>query len=156
DLSVTAWQVAALYDARAAGLDVPRPTLDRASAFVQSCLARGGGYSYMPGVGTASLTMTASGLWALAHLSERGGEEAARDGARELLLGADNEAAVNCYFTHWAAQALWRHGGDEGRRWNARTRDRLVSRQEADGSWPVAGDKWGQAGGRLMVSSLAL
>lgn len=155
DLSVSAWQVAALHDARAAGLDVPQKTLDAAVKFVQSCRTPDGGSSYMPGAGTAAPTMTAAGLASGARLGEGAGEASFREGVRVLTKTAPG-ATQNTYHDQWATQALWRHGGDEWEAWNAKMRDLIVSRQEADGGWPAKGEPYGPAGGRLMISSLAL
>ncbi len=151
DLSVTAWQVAALGDARAAGLDVPRTTRDGAAKFVQSCRA-GVGYSYLPGVGTATPTMTAAGLLSSSCLGRGADEAAFRDGVHTLAQ-AETPGA---YYLHWAAGVLRRHGGDDWHGWNAKVRDALVTGQQEDGGWPAAGDPYAAAGGRLMVSSLTL
>jgi RNA polymerase sigma factor (sigma-70 family) len=155
DLSVTAYQVAALRDARAAGLDVPQPALDAAARFVQSCRA-GGGYAYLPGVGAApTLTMTAAGLHALGGAGGDTTTDEFRGGLRKLAADAPGPAG-SVYAAHWAADVLRRHGGDDWPKWNAAVRDRLVARQEADGGWPAKGQEYADAGGRLMISSLTL
>jgi RNA polymerase sigma factor (sigma-70 family) len=150
DLSVTAGQLVALFDARAAGLDVPQAAMDSAARFVRSCRA-GEGYSYLPGAGTASRTMTAAGLRSLSDLGEGANADAVR-----WLAQADVAAVSDAYGTLWVAEVQHRHGGDGWEKWNARLRDLLVSRQGADGGWPTTGDVFGSSGGRLMVSSLTV
>jgi RNA polymerase sigma factor (sigma-70 family) len=155
DLSVTAWQVAALHDARAAGLDVPRAALDAAAKFVGSC-AKEGGYAYLPVAGvSATPTMTAVGLLAASDLGARPDEEHFRAGVRELAKTLPAKSP-NTYHFHWAAEVMARHGGDDWEGWNAKVRDGLVGRQAADGYWPAEGESFATAGGRVMVTSLAL
>ncbi len=54
-------------------------------------------------------------------------------------------------------------GGADAESLGAPLRDRLLEKQERDpaqprtvGSWSPAGDAWGRAGGRLLVTSLSL
>jgi RNA polymerase sigma factor (sigma-70 family) len=153
DLSVTAWQVAALHDARAAGLDVPQKALDAAARFVATCRAPGG-YTYLPAAGTATQTMTAAGLFAASDLGARTEEDHFREGVGAVAKG--DPPAANSYQLHWAAEVLARHGGADWKGWNAKMRDGLVERQKADGSFSAEGDLFGPGGGRVMVTSLSL
>ena len=154
DLSVTAWQIAALHDARAAGFNVPKQTLERAARFVRSC-ATAGRYTYLPSAGTGTPTLTAAGLLCASHLGGNAGEDSFRDAVRELAKAGPGETP-NAYYLHWAAELLRRHGGDDWDKWNSNVRDSLVGRQKADGSWPVEREPFATAGGRLMISSLAV
>src|SRR6185369_11717535 len=66
----------------------------------------------------------------------------------------------DAYYHYYATQVMYHFGGDAWKEWNGNMRDLLVRTQEADmtgpnfGSWSSAGDAWGNAGGRLMVTSL--
>ncbi len=157
DLSVTAWQVAALHDARAAGLDVPRTTRDAAAKFVASCRAPSGeGYVYLPtGITKATPTMTAAGLCAASDLGARPDEVHFQAAVQELAKTVPGKPG-NTYHFHWAAEVMARYGGNDWEAWNAKVRDSCVERQAADGSWSAEGEAHGQVGGRLMVTSLAL
>jgi RNA polymerase sigma factor (sigma-70 family) len=155
DLSVTSYQLAALHDARAAGLDVPQTALDAAARFVQSCRA-GDGYAYQPsGPLQPTPTMTAAGLLSLA---DAGGETNTDEFRRRLgnLIEIAPASAINVYTAHLAADVLRRHGRRAWPKWNATLRDGLVARQEADGGWPTKGEPFAETGGRLMISSLTL
>ena len=53
-------------------------------------------------------------------------------------------------------------GGDSWTAWNDKMRDLLIAKQDKGlsnphqrGSWSPAGDVWGAAGGRVMMTSLA-
>jgi hypothetical protein len=154
DLSVTVWMVEALHAGRAAGLDVPPKTLDDALKFVAQCADGRGGYTYMPGAGTASPTMTAAGLLAGYRLGTGTRDENFTAGA-EALTKAPADKAESLYYLNFAAPAL-RQRCDVWEKWNAGVRDTLIEKQEAAGSWPAKGDPYALAGGRVMSTSLAL
>jgi RNA polymerase sigma factor (sigma-70 family) len=154
DLSVTVWMVEALHAGRAAGLDVPPKTLDDALKFVALCADGRGGYTYLPGVGTASPTMTAAGLLAGSRLGTGTRDENFIAGT-EALTKVPADKAESLYYLNFAAPAL-RQRGDVWEEWNAGVRDTLVEKQEAAGSWPAKGDPYALAGGRVMSTSLAL
>jgi hypothetical protein len=63
------------------------------------------------------------------------------------------------YYWYYATQVLHNAQGKEWETWNRRTRRVLVETQTAggpdEGSWNPDGDEWGNAGGRLMVTSLS-
>jgi RNA polymerase sigma factor (sigma-70 family) len=155
DLSVTVWQVAALHDARAAGLDAPKETLNSAAKFVRSCRTSTGGFCYMAGVAKATPTMTAAGLLSSSQLGANAEEESFRDNVHELAKEAPGTTR-NAYYYYWAATLLHRYGGDEWDGWNSKLRNAIVERQKADGTWSAEGEPFAIAGGRIMVTSLTL
>jgi RNA polymerase sigma factor (sigma-70 family) len=154
DLSVSAWHIEALFDARSAGLPVPQHTLMAAANFVQSC-RNGEGYCYVPQAGNASPTMSAAGLLCRLHLAADVDEEFIRRAGVQLTTRTPEDFR-NVFYYCWAAQVLLHVHGEERDKWNVKVRDALVARQQEDGGWPITGEPLGPAGGRLMVTSLTL
>jgi hypothetical protein len=69
------------------------------------------------------------------------------------------------YYYYYATQVMHHFGGEAWEKWNPKMRDTLIARQDKGtdrahphqkGSWPAAGDAYGDYGGRLMVTSLSL
>jgi hypothetical protein len=166
DTSVTGWQVSALRCARAAGLKVPKTTLDRASAFVNSCMdPRTSGYSYLARQNPATPT-TAIGLLCREHLPgwDRNNARLAQ-GVKNYLDRSPPGRLKNMYYYYYATRVMHHFGGKEWEQWNAKMRDSLIKSQDQGtdrghphrkGSWLTAGDPWNGAGGRLMETSLSL
>lgn len=165
DLSVSGWQIMALKSGIMAGLDVPPASLRRAQAFldhVNETKSEGSGYTdSMP----ATPTLTSVALLCRQYLNGWGPANA------RLIKGIDNYLKPNfprperkdVYYYYYATQVMHNFGGDDWKAWNKQMRDQLVASQDNDmkdparfGSWSPAGDQWGQAGGRLMVTSLNL
>ena len=163
DVSVTAWQVAALHAARQGGLLVLAETLDRTHGFLNSCQTPEGGYGYVTPMATP--TMTAAGLISRIHLGWDRHSAEFRAGVRELAKLPPGGANRAYYHLFWATQVFQRAGGAEWEKWNVQVRDFILSEQEQDkdqtrpqlkGSWTPVGGSIDSAGGRLMVTSLAL
>ena len=66
------------------------------------------------------------------------------------------------YYYYYATQVMHHFGGEEWKKWNEKMREYLIKKQDGNqnspnfGSWSAAGDQWGRAGGRLMMTSLNL
>ena len=66
------------------------------------------------------------------------------------------------YYYYYATQVMHHFGGEAWKTWNEKMREQLIAKQEKNqshanfGSWSPAGDQWGRAGGRLMITSLNL
>jgi len=161
DLSVTGWQLMALQSARAAQLDVPQETLDRAAAFMDSVSVAGGAqYQYTPG-GRINEAMTAEGLLSRMYLgwNLRLNPELS-EGIEWLSENHPPHAGQsNMYYWYYATQAMHHHGGPAWERWNLKMRDILVNTQETRdrdaGSWTPRGQH-DRTGGRLYMTSLAV
>jgi hypothetical protein len=106
-------------------------------------------------LGNATPTMSAAGLLCRIRLGAEANEEAFRQAALRLTQRTPEDYRSSFYYC-WAAQVLLYETGEERNRWNVRTRNALVARQEEDGGWSVKDDPLGNAGGRLMVTSLTL
>jgi hypothetical protein len=161
DTSVTGWQVMALVTAEMSGLDVPKVTLRKAQQYLNSCCDNGNeGYGYV-GVGSTP-TMSAVGLLCRQYLQAWGPQNL------RLIKGIDNNLKTNppgttknVYFYYYATQVMHHFGGRGWKEWNDKIRDLLVKTQVKDagrdeGSWSSKGDPHGDAGGRLMITSLNL
>jgi RNA polymerase sigma factor (sigma-70 family) len=162
DTSVTALQVLALSAGRAAGLDVPEAVGKKASAYLDTAAYAGGSaYGYIPGSG-GTPAMAAAGLLCRFELGGRPAPAALAKGLANLQKLAPPGGPVNLYFYHYATRLMRAAGGADWQRWQPAMRHWLLTRQNltasgADhGSWSPQGDAFGQAGGRLLITSLAL
>ena len=163
DTSVVAWQVMALKSAQMAYLNVPKSAFDGAEKWLKSCGQGNYGeqFSYQPG-GGATPAMSAAGLLCSQYLHLRRDDPQLRGGVDYLLRHLPNTAERDTYYWYYATQVMHNLAGPEWDDWNRAIRKLLIETQAregcAAGSWdPVkpALDRWGQAGGRLMVTSLS-
>ncbi len=163
DTSVVGWQVMALKSAQMAGLQVNKATLDGAYRFLKSCSKGNGGlFSYTPESGPTH-TMTAVGLLCLQYGGMRRTDPQMAEGVSLLLRNMPDSGGRNLYYWYYATQVLHNVSGPDWDNWNRRMRKVLVDSQCREdncamGSWDPdkpSKDAWGEAGGRLMVTSLA-
>ena len=160
DMSVTGWFVMALQSARMAGLEVPSPTLDRVSGFLDE-VARDGGsrYAYRVRDG-ATLTLTAEGLLCRMYLGWERDDPRLQDGVTYLLDNLPEWDEQNVYYWYYATQVLHHVEDSPWRVWNEQMRkllpEKQVRRGRERGSWDPGGDRWGGDGGRLYVTCLSL
>jgi hypothetical protein len=156
DTSVTAWQVAALTTASAAGLKVPAETTTGAAAFLTSVQVDGGaGYGYTsPADGP---TTTACGVLCRSMLDGEA-KGAARERALEKLSKM-GPSKSNSYYNYYATQVLRQEGGAKWTKWNDVLREQLVKSQSKDGaeagSWYIPGDHGAERGGRIYCTVMA-
>ena len=167
DTSVTGWQVMALKSAQMAGLDVPDASMKLAIRYFNNCMSETDyGYGYV-GKGS-SPTMSAVGLLCRQYLQSWGPQKL------EMIQGVkahiSNRTPTKdtlkqiggCYYYYYATQVMHHYGGEAWKKWNDGMRDALVDTQDQNektdnfGSWDSSGDPHGQAGGRLMITSLNL
>ena len=114
----------------------------------------------------ATTTMTAAGLLSRLRLGWGPHQVGFRQGVAALAKMPAIGAAKNYYHTFWATPVFQRAGGEEWDKLNAQIREQLLATaQEQDtdqtrpqhkGSWAPLGVQFDAAGGRLMVTSLAL
>lgn len=144
DVSATVCQMMALRAARNAGIAVPKATVDDCIAYIRKCQNPDGGFSYMlsgmGGMGSQSLLpRSAAGLVALYSAGVYEDRQIER-GLKYLLDASQRpeqfrQEGFYYYGQYYATQAMWYAGGDYWRRWYPRTRDDLLARQTANGSW---------------------
>lgn len=162
DLSVTGWFVMALQSAMMAGLEVPSPTLDNISKFLDSVQSdEGSRYSYQTTERGATLSMTAEGLLCRQYLGW------AHDDPR-LVRGVEyvNQNTIdwnnekNVYYWYYATQVTHHMEGAAWKKWNNVMRQELPKNQVKEGkeggSWDPAGDRWASYGGRLYETCLCI
>ncbi|HEV3203784.1 MAG TPA: prenyltransferase/squalene oxidase repeat-containing protein [Gemmataceae bacterium] len=165
DTSVVGWQVMALKSAQMAGLDVPSPTLDGAKKWLDSCASPdGGAYGYQ-GPGNGPSAMTAVGLLCRQYLGWGMRNPGLQIGVEKLKQLPPSSRGTNMYYNYYATQVMHHMGGEAWQFWNPKIRDMLVDKQDQGntpkrahqkGSWDSTGDSYHGAGGRIMMSSLAL
>jgi RNA polymerase sigma-70 factor (ECF subfamily) len=160
DLSATGYVVAALHEARAAGIAVPKNTLDGAFGFLGSCGDLKNGYAYLPQGGGVKPTTTAIGR--LAHYRLKGIDDPDLRGAR-LLEKSPATKEMTLYPLAWVAPLVHAVGGEPGRDWLNKGIAGLIDQQDQGktnaglkGSWdPQQGGSY-CTGSRLMTTSLAV
>lgn len=156
DTSSTGWAVQALDAGRLAGLTVPATTFKKASRFLDRvCDFETEGYGYTRPTPTA--TLTAVGLWCRQRLNNWSPRNPRMQKGLDHVTTPGPDAK-NMYFSYYAAQVLFHHGGPQWEKWNVPLRDELIKAQEGGrgelaGSWPVGK---GLVSGRLMQTSLSL
>lgn len=159
DTSVLGWQLMALQSGRAANLDVPQVTLERASQYLDSVQHQDGAlYSYQRSRGPDHV-MTAEALLCRMYLGWNLDNPGLRNGVRYLLDDyMPQKATPNLYYWYYATQVMHHYGGASWERWNLQMRDLLVQRQKRTGheagSWDPE-QAHDSAGGRLYATSLA-
>jgi hypothetical protein len=160
DLSVTGWFAMALQSARMAGLEVPSPTLDRLSKYLDSVQKEyGSQYAYQANAG-AKLSMTAEGLLCRQYLGWERNDQRLLDGTGLLIQNLPTWDDQNVYYWYYATQVCHHMGGKEWETWNNEMRVLLPKHQHKSGrergSWDPSGDRWGQMAGRLYTTCLSI
>jgi len=161
DVSVTGWFVMALQSARMAGLQVPTPTLQRISDYLDS-MSSGGGkfYSYRP-KRPPTASMTAEGLLCRQYLGWAQSDRRLRGGAQYLInnLPVWESGERDVYYWYYATQVCHHMEGKYWRTWNNTMKVLLPEHQVHEGrergSWDPKGDEWGDEAGRLYVTCLS-
>ncbi len=166
DTSVVGWMLMALKSGQMAGLTVPKATLKRVEAYLDSAESSDkGGYSYVPG-GGATPAMTAVGALCRQYLGVNPRNPSLLASVRKLKLSPPS--TPNIYYMYYATQVFHHMGGETWNFWNLGPsgngkdgiREVLVARQDRG-----TGGKPGQAGsfrgddhvgGRLGATSLSL
>jgi hypothetical protein len=163
DTSVTGWQVMALKSGQMAGLSVPKPTIDGATKYLNSCMSSTDyGYGYT-GVGSTP-TMSAVGLLCRQYLGWSPRKPELRNGVDKNLVPA-KPAYNSMYYSYYATQVMHHMGGTYWENWNVMMRDALIREQDVGkdarrihqkGSWNPKGDGHGESWGRIGQTSLSL
>ncbi len=166
DLSVSVWQLMALRSAKNDELNVPAEAIDLAVRYLQYSYTtrpdRDGnlpkqpaGFSYTPGSGHPTFTMTSAGLLALQVCGKY--DSPMVSGAAEWLL--QHPAKINerffFYGTYYYAQGMHQVGGKYADAAAQRVRDTLLKAQRGDGSWQSQSSEEKNVG-RVYATSLAI
>jgi hypothetical protein len=164
DTSVVGWQLMGLKSGYMAGLAIDNGAFDRTRKWLT--LVGGGssssaGFSYVPDGGPTP-AMTAVGLLCSQYLGAQRDDPKMVSGSAYLMKNPPDKGVRNLYYWYYATQAMHNMAGPEWDTWNRKMRRVLIDSQEkegcAAGSWdPMkpSKDAWGDAGGRVMMTSLA-
>jgi hypothetical protein len=163
DMSVTGWFVMALQSAMMAGLEVPSPTLDRISEYLDSVASDNGTrYSYRREERGPTAVMTAEALLCRQYLSWARNDPRLVDGVEYILRNPiDWDGDKNVYYWYYATQVTHHMEGDFWKQWNKVMREVVPKKQERagpeSGSWSPDGDRWGQTyAGRLYETCMCI
>lgn len=159
DMSISGWQIMAIKSAQMAGLDVPSIAVNRAKSFLNSCANADEGYSYIANQ-PSSPRMTAVALLCRQYMESWGPAHPRLIKAINNHIKTTPPDRQDVYYYYYATQVMHHFGGDAWRDWNEKMRETLIQKQDKaganEGSWSAAGDPYGRAGGRLMMTSLNL
>ncbi|NDC54131.1 MAG: hypothetical protein EBZ74_07500 [Planctomycetia bacterium] len=156
DITVSAWQIAALKSASLAGMEVPSPTIEAARRFLDRVQSQNGAaYGYR--TPAAKPCTSAIGLLCRMYTGWGSTHEPLQRGVTNLAK--PGPSPTNVYQNFYLAQALLQLDHPVWPRWNARNRDQLVASQarfgHETGSWFFA-DHDTAPGGRLAHTALAV
>ena len=151
DVSVTISLIMALRSARNAGLEVAKPTIDRAVEYVRACQNPDGGFRYQMIAGPSAWPRSAAGVASLYYAGIY--EDRAIDSGLSYLVtnalpgGGEADPIHYYYGQYYAVQAMFLAGGDQWARWWPAIRRELLGSQQPGGRWddPSTGDDYGTA-----------
>ncbi|MCD0459889.1 squalene--hopene cyclase [Roseiconus lacunae] len=154
DLSQLGWQAMVLHAGKRAGVPVEQETFAGVDRFLRSVrVGRGGLACYRPGE-QISRTMTAEAL-AIRLLNGEAVPPAEVDEAeRYLLQRPPGVGQDNYYYWYYATMALHQLQDDAWSQWNTALKQRVLSTQRPDGSWPNT-SLWGGYGGTVYSTAMA-
>lgn len=167
DMSVTAWVFLGIRSAQLTGMPVLPAVLERANRFVDSCAAGpseapNSRYAYEPGT-DAKLSLSAAGLLTRQYLGWEKDTSDLVTGCAYLMENkppTSSSALGNIYFYYYATQVLHHMEGTDFDLWNHLVREHVLRAQEKEGinegSWSPTGVDWGEKGGRMYATALAL
>lgn len=159
DMSQFGWQALALHSAEIGGIDIPRETVEKMHAFIDSCAVQkdSGVAAYRPGH-APSVTMTAESLVARYVLGQSVSDRVIREAKFEITGDMPNAEKPNLYYWYYGTMALYFAGGPEWEQWNEKVKSALLSTQEfsgdARGSWEPNG-VWASYGGRVYSTAVS-
>jgi hypothetical protein len=164
DTSVVGWQLMAMKSAQMAGLKVDHAAFEGVKKFL-SFVATGehkGLYGYTAEAPSAKPSTTAVGMLCQQYMGMKRDDPAMLEGTQLLLKNMPDNKRRDIYRWYYATQVLHNMPGTDWDNWNRLMRRVLIETQIRDGcatgSWDPAipvKDPWGEAGGRLYMTSLA-
>jgi len=156
DITVTAWQLAALKSASLAGMETPSPAIDGVRRFLDRVQTqKGAAYGYR--TPAAKPCTSAIGLLCRMYTGWGTSQEPLLRGITNLAKPGPAPQAI--YHNFYLSQALLQLDHPVWPRWNAKNRDQIVAQQarfgHETGSWFFA-DPDTAPGGRLAHTALAV
>ncbi len=176
DTSVAGWQLMALQSALGSntGLRVDDATLKLANQYLDLAsrnyrdnaykfVPNGTLYRYLPRDPKPSAAMTAEGMLCRMYLGWKRDDSRMKyavDWLLENALPNPNQRTHNLYYYYYATQVMHHYGGKHWETWNNHLRDLLIIKQVRKGrfagSWDSSDFKYGQSGGRIYTTALAV
>lgn len=160
DTSVLGWMMMAMKSASITGVGVPQEAFNAGEDWLDKIeKPKGSGlYAYRPEE-EISPSMTAEAMFIRQLLGHHASEPKMQASADYILRHLpDWDEDPNTYYWYYASLAMFQHGGDAWRTWNAALSRELVDHQRADGraagSWDPQGNQWSMLGGRVYQTSL--
>lgn len=155
DLSQLGWQAMVLDAGYRAGIPVDHGNVTGVERFLRSVRAGPGRglASYRPGE-APSRTMTAESLATRLLVGQVVPPAEISEAEHYLLQQLPGVGQDNYYYWYYATLALHQLQDDAWMTWNAALKERLLSTQSADGSWP-ADTVWGGYGGTVYTTAMA-
>ena len=171
DTSVLGWHLMALQSARAPnlGLEVDASTIKLADYFLDTVaitpprrtrMPKGSVYTYQPG-GDGTPVMTAEAILCRIYLGWKKNDPRMMSAISWLVndhLPSTDE--MNIYYWYYGTQVMHHYGGRAWEVWNDRMREILVGTQRTKGrhpgSWEPRHFRWGEQGGRIYTTALAV
>jgi hypothetical protein len=165
DTSVVGWQVMALKSGMMAYLNVDPKAFTGAKHWLDS-VAGGdykGRFSYTPGQGAGTPTMTAVGLLCRQYLGMKRDDMAMQEGMGVIMGQLPQANTRPLYFWYYATQVMHNLPGPEWDKWNREMRRTLIDTQCkegcAAGSWdpqrPAPDPHLSEQGGRVLITGLS-
>jgi uncharacterized protein YfaP (DUF2135 family) len=167
DSSVTGWQVLALKSAREAGIAVSEPCIARIRKFFEyRASGENGRTGYLDRIPSTDAT-TGVGMLARQFLLGEPDAPLIHEAAAYLadlaeMQWGDRKAEENRDYYLWynCTLAMFQVGGEYWERWNSLVRDTIVGLQChagcERGSWDPNDTRWGEFGGRIYTTALAV
>lgn len=171
DTSIFGWQMMALQSARAAGMNVSidPQTLIRADSFLDSVASQprgrkklldGSVYGYQPRR-EATEVMTAEAILCRMYLGWRKDDPRLKAAVNWLSKShLPSPKDQNLYYWYYGTQVMHHYGGAPWKAWNKRIRTLLIASQNRrgryPGSWSPDDFEWGEKGGRIYTTALAV
>lgn len=134
DLSATGWQLLALRAAKDVGCDVPGASIEAAVSYVKRCVARPGGFSYMPGDGVTA-TRTGTGILCLEVCGDHHAPETMA--AAQFLRRRPPRYYEGWFFygAYYSSIGMFKVGGDYWTETRDALTTELLTHQAGDGAW---------------------
>jgi len=155
DITVSGCQLMALRAADNAGINVPRKTIKKGLAYIESCYSHGG-FGYQPG-GSPGTARTGIGVLLLELLGKEDSEKV-KKGVGYLKQHPPRHPGSYFYYgTYYCAQAMFQYGGADWKNWNRTMTKELLRLQikgagQDRGGWPRSGS----AGGPVYATAMSL
>ncbi|MBL8815504.1 MAG: terpene cyclase/mutase family protein [Planctomyces sp.] len=159
DLSLTGWSIMALRAAKLNGAAIPDEHITDAVEYILKCRQPNGSFSYMPGHGQGTSSMTGLAVLCLELCGEHGHESIEPAGEYLLLnpprfANAEDGNRFRHYALYYCAQATFQLGDRYWKKFAPFMYETLLSEQREDGSWGVPSE--GGAFGNTYTTALAV